>query len=173
MPRLCPAQRKTSIHIVFRFQIEVAEEEEEEAVEADAHSCPADAETLCALCLARLSRVVDAAASSATAAVPDIITSEPIVDRKSTFQGHFARVHTRAEVNAVMGKLYSDKRIARATHNIMVRFGPGTCTGSLLDDCVRLGRHIAFVTPAALCCKTMTTTARTLREAGLHTSWRQ
>ena len=43
-----------------------------------------------------------------------------LVDRKSVFQAHLARVRSREEVAAVQARLMSNKKIARATHNIMV-----------------------------------------------------
>ncbi|GAA6000856.1 hypothetical protein JCM10207_004692 [Rhodosporidiobolus poonsookiae] len=53
-----------------------------------------------------------------TVKCPKIVSSEPLVDRKSVFVGHAARVNSVAEVNAVMAELLSNSKIARATHNI-------------------------------------------------------
>jgi len=50
---------------------------------------------------------------------PTIIKGETIIDRKSEFVGFAARVTSEGEVAAVMAKLLSDKRIAKATHNMM------------------------------------------------------
>jgi putative IMPACT (imprinted ancient) family translation regulator len=50
--------------------------------------------------------------------VPEIVHGAPVVDRKSKFVAHAAIVHTRADVDAVIDALTSDKRIATATHNI-------------------------------------------------------
>ncbi|SCV72564.1 BQ2448_4101 [Microbotryum intermedium] len=47
-----------------------------------------------------------------------IWSSDPLVDRKSVFVGHTATVHSQAEVDQVMSELLSDKKIAKATHNI-------------------------------------------------------
>ncbi|SCZ92529.1 BZ3500_MvSof-1268-A1-R1_Chr5-2g07947 [Microbotryum saponariae] len=47
-----------------------------------------------------------------------IWSSDPLVDRKSVFVGHAARVHSQAEVDQVMSELLSDKKIAKASHNI-------------------------------------------------------
>ncbi len=45
-------------------------------------------------------------------------SSEPIRDRKSVFVAHFARVKTETELRKVMAKLYEDRKVAAATHNI-------------------------------------------------------
>lgn len=45
-----------------------------------------------------------------------IISSEPIVDRKSTFVGHAIRVTDEREVPLVIHELLSDKKIAKAAH---------------------------------------------------------
>lgn len=44
---------------------------------------------------------------------------EPFTDRKSTFQAHVAEVHTKEEVQKVLGELKCDRKIAAATHNIL------------------------------------------------------
>eukprot|EP00741_Cyanophora_paradoxa_P025356 tig00000367_g24475.t1 len=49
---------------------------------------------------------------------PPIHTGDPITDRKSKFVAHVAAVHSDDEVRAVIAKLYEDKKIANATHNI-------------------------------------------------------
>jgi len=50
----------------------------------------------------------------------DFATSEPIVDRKSTFVGRAIEVHSRAEAQAALTWLKEhNKKIARATHNIV------------------------------------------------------
>ena len=51
--------------------------------------------------------------------VPEIISGETIIDRKSIFQGHIAYVETEEEVRKVILKLKENRKIARATHNIM------------------------------------------------------
>jgi len=50
--------------------------------------------------------------------VPDIITGDTIEDRKSVFQGHTAVVKSLDEVKLVINKLYENKKIAQAAHNI-------------------------------------------------------
>jgi len=50
---------------------------------------------------------------------PEIFHGEPIMDRKSTFQCHLAGVTSKQEVNQVMSKLLSNKKIADATHNVL------------------------------------------------------
>ncbi|CAO3629609.1 unnamed protein product [Cunninghamella echinulata] len=51
--------------------------------------------------------------------VPSIYSSEPLIDRKSTFIAHVATVHNTQEVELVMSTLLQNKKIAKATHNIM------------------------------------------------------
>eukprot|EP00088_Acartia_fossae_P032957 TRINITY_DN33723_c0_g1_i1.p1 TRINITY_DN33723_c0_g1~~TRINITY_DN33723_c0_g1_i1.p1 ORF type:complete len:278 (-),score=51.39 TRINITY_DN33723_c0_g1_i1:239-1072(-) len=50
--------------------------------------------------------------------VPEIITGECFEDRKSVFQGHVAIVSSLEQVKAVINKLYENKKIANATHNM-------------------------------------------------------
>ncbi|GAA6024352.1 hypothetical protein JCM8202_003690 [Rhodotorula sphaerocarpa] len=54
----------------------------------------------------------------ADVACPEIVSSEPIVDRQSVFVGHTAKVESLEEVEAVMDALLSNSKIARASHNI-------------------------------------------------------
>ena len=49
---------------------------------------------------------------------PAITTGDCIEDRKSVFQGHFAHVETVDEVKAVIAKLYENRKIANAVHNM-------------------------------------------------------
>ncbi|KAL0087550.1 ribosomal protein S5 domain 2-type protein [Phycomyces blakesleeanus] len=44
---------------------------------------------------------------------------EPLVDRKSVFVAHVATVYNASQVRAVVSKLLENKKIAKATHNIM------------------------------------------------------
>lgn len=46
------------------------------------------------------------------------ITSEPIIDRKSTFQGHATEVLSRQDVALALRQLKTNTKIERATHNI-------------------------------------------------------
>lgn len=48
--------------------------------------------------------------------VPSITSSEPIVDRKSSFVGHACTIEDEGDVLAVVAHLLQDKRIARAAH---------------------------------------------------------
>lgn len=59
-------------------------------------------------------------AKQPTVPAPPIYSSpEPLVDRKSVFVAHVAQVTSTDEVEAVMSKLLENKKIAKATHNIM------------------------------------------------------
>lgn len=48
----------------------------------------------------------------------EIIHGETLVDRKSVFQAHLARVHSEREAMRVLEVLKRDRKIARATHNM-------------------------------------------------------
>lgn len=50
---------------------------------------------------------------------PKIFSSEPLLDRKSSFIAHIAQVHNVHEVKVVVAHLLQNKRIAKATHNIL------------------------------------------------------
>ncbi|XP_069076140.1 protein IMPACT isoform X2 [Pleurodeles waltl] len=50
--------------------------------------------------------------------LPPINHNEPITDRRSTFQAHLAPVVSTKQVKMVLNKLYENKKIASATHNI-------------------------------------------------------
>lgn len=50
--------------------------------------------------------------------LPPIKHGNTITDRRSTFQPHLAPVVTPRQVKMVLGKLYENKKIASATHNI-------------------------------------------------------
>ncbi|KAK3533276.1 hypothetical protein QTP70_014309 [Hemibagrus guttatus] len=50
--------------------------------------------------------------------LPVIKHGEAITDRRSTFQPHLALVVTPKQVQRVLDKLYENKKIASATHNI-------------------------------------------------------
>ncbi|RCH92289.1 hypothetical protein CU098_010176, partial [Rhizopus stolonifer] len=50
---------------------------------------------------------------------PTIFSSEPLLDRKSTFVAHVAQVHSVHDVKVVIAHLLQNKKIAKATHNIL------------------------------------------------------
>ncbi|XP_053570962.1 protein IMPACT isoform X3 [Bombina bombina] len=50
--------------------------------------------------------------------LPPIKHADPISDRRSTFQAHLAPVVSPSQVKMVLNKLYENKKIAAATHNI-------------------------------------------------------
>ncbi|KAL7855252.1 hypothetical protein SRHO_G00174420 [Serrasalmus rhombeus] len=56
--------------------------------------------------------------SSADEELPPIKHGEAVTDRRSTFQSHLAPVVTPKQVQRVIDKLYENKKIASATHNI-------------------------------------------------------
>ncbi|CAH2284960.1 IMPACT isoform X3 [Pelobates cultripes] len=64
--------------------------------------------------------------------IPTVEHGEPISDRRSTFQAHLAHVVSPLQVKAVLNKLYENKKIAAATHNIYAyRWVPGLNAYSL------------------------------------------
>jgi putative IMPACT (imprinted ancient) family translation regulator len=50
---------------------------------------------------------------------PNIFTSEALLDRKSSFVAHVAKVQNVHEVKVVVAHLLQNKKIAKATHNIL------------------------------------------------------
>ncbi len=64
----------------------------------------------------------------------EIISGEPIVDRKSTFQAHLGRISKESEVNVFMNKLKENRKILRASHNIMAYRIEGSQKGSYIQD---------------------------------------
>ncbi|XP_045455172.1 protein IMPACT-B-like [Melitaea cinxia] len=68
---------------------------------------------------------------------PKITHGEVIIDRKSSFQGHAAEVHSINDVNAVLAKLKQNKKIFNATHNMYAyRIERKTDKGTtMLQDC--------------------------------------
>ena len=57
-----------------------------------------------------------------TTICPDIYTSDVIEDRKSVFQGHFARVDDVEKVHLVPDKLKENKKIKNASHPTMYAY---------------------------------------------------
>jgi hypothetical protein len=57
-----------------------------------------------------------------TTICPDIYTSDVIEDRKSVFQGHFARVDDVEKVHLVLDKLKENKKIKNASHPTMYAY---------------------------------------------------
>lgn len=67
--------------------------------------------------------------------LPEIIHGETITDRKSVFQGHVAPVFCAEQVKAIIHKLYENKKIANATHNMYAYRIFKDDTKSFLQDC--------------------------------------
>ncbi|XP_051550696.1 protein IMPACT-B-like [Myxocyprinus asiaticus] len=67
--------------------------------------------------------------------LPPIKHGEPITDRRSTFQPHLAPVVTPKQVQLVLNKLYENKKIASATHNIYAYRIYCEDKNSFLQDC--------------------------------------
>lgn len=63
--------------------------------------------------------MVDASTTTEDEACPEIKSGESLIDRKSVFVGHVATVTSVEQVQAVRRKLLQNKKIAKATHNIL------------------------------------------------------
>ncbi|KAI8928713.1 ribosomal protein S5 domain 2-type protein [Entophlyctis helioformis] len=68
------------------------------------------------------------------AGCPAIVSSQPLVERRSVFVAHVAAVTSVAQVQLVKQALLSNKRIARATHNIAA-FRIVESNGVVRQDC--------------------------------------
>ncbi|XP_031724329.1 protein IMPACT isoform X1 [Anarrhichthys ocellatus] len=66
---------------------------------------------------------------------PPIKHGNTITDRRSTFQPHLAPVVTPRQVKMLLGKLYENKKIASATHNIYAYRIYCEDKNSFLQDC--------------------------------------
>ncbi|XP_063056955.1 protein IMPACT isoform X2 [Engraulis encrasicolus] len=67
--------------------------------------------------------------------LPEIKHGEAITDRRSTFQPHLALVVTPKQVRLVLDKLYENKKIASATHNIYAYRIHCEDKNTFLQDC--------------------------------------
>ncbi|XP_075684464.1 protein IMPACT isoform X1 [Rhinoderma darwinii] len=67
--------------------------------------------------------------------VPLIIHGEPLSDRRSTFQAHLAPLNSPGQVKEVLNKLYENKKIASATHNIYAYRINSKKTDTFIQDC--------------------------------------
>jgi hypothetical protein len=65
---------------------------------------------------------------------PTIHHGEPLTDRKSVFVGHLARVKSAREVQGVLEELLSDKKVAKAAHNIVAWRVTDPVTGVMEQD---------------------------------------
>ncbi|XP_068084778.1 protein IMPACT-A isoform X2 [Anabrus simplex] len=75
--------------------------------------------------------------------LPQIHHGDVITDRKSVFQGHAASVVTTDQVKQILLKLYENKKIAHATHNIYAYRIFKEDTQSYIQDCEDDGEHQA------------------------------
>ncbi|KAM8967696.1 protein IMPACT isoform 2-T2 [Pelodytes ibericus] len=66
---------------------------------------------------------------------PTIVHGDPISDRRSTFQAHLAPVVNPYQVKAMLSKLYENKKIAAATHNIYAYRIHSKKTNTFMQDC--------------------------------------
>lgn len=65
-----------------------------------------------------------------------IVSGEPVVERKSTFQAHVARVHSAEEAGAVVEALLRNNKVRAATHNISAyRVRLAGQPGAFVQDC--------------------------------------
>ncbi|RVE73908.1 hypothetical protein OJAV_G00035890 [Oryzias javanicus] len=67
--------------------------------------------------------------------LPPVKHGKPVTDRRSTFQPHLAPVVSPGQVKMVLEKLYTNKKIASATHNIYAYRIYCEDKNSFLQDC--------------------------------------
>ncbi|PWN53238.1 UPF0029-domain-containing protein [Violaceomyces palustris] len=65
----------------------------------------------------------------------EIFSSEPILERKSVFVGHAARILHPSQVQNVLNRILSDKKVARAAHPIINAWVCTTEDGVVHRDC--------------------------------------
>ena len=66
--------------------------------------------------------------------VPEIFSGESFTVKKSTFQGHVARVYTMDDVKQVLKSLNQNRKIANASHNIVAFRLVGVNESSFIQD---------------------------------------
>lgn len=64
-----------------------------------------------------------------------IIHGEPFTDRKSTFQAHIVPVTSQDQVHCFVAQLLQDRKVAKATHNIMAFRIFNTERRTYIKDC--------------------------------------
>jgi hypothetical protein len=107
------------------LKVAVAEEEEHVQEEEEGDEEEVVQEVMAVKEAKEVARVVKAVRTMAldppllTYTGPSIQHGEAITDRKSVFVGHLARVRSKEEVREVLDELLSDKKIAKAAHNIV------------------------------------------------------
>ncbi|MDP2434662.1 MAG: YigZ family protein [archaeon] len=67
--------------------------------------------------------------------LPIIVHTEPILDRKSSFQAHAAVLTSVAQAHAVRHFLVTDKRLSKATHNVFAFRFFDPAKQALIADC--------------------------------------
>ncbi|KAK3879632.1 hypothetical protein Pcinc_015817 [Petrolisthes cinctipes] len=70
-----------------------------------------------------------------TGPCPEVFSGEIISDRKSHFQPHLAAVNSHAQVRQVLNKLYENRKVAAATHNMYAYRLQPPGAPSLSQDC--------------------------------------
>ena len=78
--------------------------------------------------------VSESSSTEAFSSVP-ICHGEPLVDRKSVFQAHVARVTDVKQAKKVISELKGDKKLSTATHNISAYRISGGPHGTCFQDC--------------------------------------
>lgn len=64
----------------------------------------------------------------------EIFHGEPLIDRKSVFQAHVAKVTSTCQVQTVQNALLQNKKVANATHNILA-YRYHNDKGGVVQDC--------------------------------------
>ncbi len=74
-----------------------------------------------------------------------IVSSDPIVDKKSTFIGHAIRVTDERQVPLVIHELLSDRKIAKAAHPAIFAYRIGKNVGGLAGKVYNTGKSFRMV----------------------------
>jgi len=75
------------------------------------------------------------ASVSNSASKIEVTHGQPMIEKKSVFIAHMAQVNTLADVQAFRAEVLSDKKVARATHNIFAFRFTDAASGVTHHDC--------------------------------------
>ena len=67
-------------------------------------------------------------------AAAGIVSGQPLMERKSTFQAHLAPVHSREDVTAVMATLMQNKKVQKVQATVVENATPSTCIVALRSE---------------------------------------
>lgn len=79
----------------------------------------------------------------------EIVSSDPIVERKSSFQGHAVRVTSEKQVPLVIHELLSDRKIAKAAHPAIFAYRIAKDIGGAAGKVISAGQLLSYPLPSA------------------------